>query len=522
MREFHHRAVLRSAAVAVTALIVGGILAAAPDGTADAASPAAPPFTQCPAIGASSGCEILLVVNPDNTISVQGDPSVGTYDGSDDTLVGIVNNSSSAIPAITVSGPGSGLAGFDGDGICTYAAGGISSGGGAGFSGDSYCDAQQLAGTSPQDYSGPGNSFTLDPSSKDDVEVDFPGNGLVGGASSYFSLEGALTAAVVTARKGGIKPARYVVLGDSVPYGHGLANPTKNKENGLAPDQPPSAQAWPSVVDAGLAGLAPLLDRQDGCALTGANGTYFDELAVSGAPSIDNKWTGSDSNCRYPRGIKVPPHKAIFPDEASAANLQNNPPALVTIQAGADDIDFAACLESLLGIPANPFMHVENCVDQTKKGYSLTRKVQTELASLTGGLSDTIQYIKDQAPSAQIVLVGYYQVVPAADASLTGTTFVCRDLRFSRKNGAWRTSIRAKADFLQQQLNNTISSAAGKYPGVAYFDISNLFQGHEMCTTDPWLFSGAWDAAHPNANGQQQIGQAVIADCEALPNRCIG
>ena len=49
---------------------------------------------------------------------------------------------------------------------------------------------------------------------------------------------------------------------------------------------------------------APLQDRQDGCDLVGSNGAHFDQLAVSGAPSIDNKWTGSDSDCRYPHGIR--------------------------------------------------------------------------------------------------------------------------------------------------------------------------------------------------------------------------
>jgi hypothetical protein len=121
------------------------------------------------------------------------------------------------------------------------------------------------------------------------------------------------------------------------------------------------------------------------------------------------------------------------------------------------------------------------------------------------------------------VLVDYYQIIPDANATLTGTSFpVCRDLRFSKKGGNWRTTIRAKADFLQQQLNDTIKSAAAKYPDVAFFDISNLFQGHEMCTTDTWLLDSVWDAAHPNATGQQQIGQAVIADCEKLANHCIG
>lgn len=146
------------------------------------------------------------MVNSNNTITVLGDSKVGPYDGSDDTLVGIINNSGKPVPAITVSGPGSGLAGFDGDGICTYATGGTTGGGGSGFTGDSYCTAQQLAGTDPEDYAGPGTSFTLDPNSQDDVEVDFAGSGLAAGSSTYFSLEGALTAAVITARNGGIIP----------------------------------------------------------------------------------------------------------------------------------------------------------------------------------------------------------------------------------------------------------------------------------------------------------------------------
>jgi lysophospholipase L1-like esterase len=316
--------------------------------------------------------------------------------------------------------------------------------------------------------------------------------------------------------------ARYVALGDSVPYGHGLANPTKGTKDGLPADQPPSPNAWPSVLQAGLPGLAPLHDRQNSCDLVGKNGSHFDQLAVSGAPSIDNAWTGPDSDCVYRRGVVVPEHKAVFLDELSAANLRSDPPGLVTIQAGADDIDFAACLASLLGVPETPWMHVENCVNGSPGKYTVTSKVKEELASLATGLSGSIAFIKNRAPKAQIVLVDYYQIIPSADATLKGSSAVCGDVRFSRKGGAWRSAIRSKAEFLQKQLNDTISSVAAKSHGVAFFDISSLFQGHEMCTTDTWLLDGSWDAAHPNATGQWQIGQAVLADCEKLTDHCIG
>jgi hypothetical protein len=176
---------LRTVAIVVSALSVSGGLCAA--GTASAASQQSPPFTECPAIGASPSCEILLVVNADKTVSVLGDPAVGPFDGSDDTLVGIINDSAAAVSAVTVSGPGSGLSLFDGDGIC--------SGDYGTWSGSSSCPY------GPTGYEGPGTSFVTDPSLPDSAEVDFKG-GLAPAATAYFSLEGALTSAELTAREG--------------------------------------------------------------------------------------------------------------------------------------------------------------------------------------------------------------------------------------------------------------------------------------------------------------------------------
>lgn len=181
--------------VAAAALAVG-LSAAVPAGPARAATVPAPPFTECPAIGQAPSCEILLVVNPDGTVSVANDPSVGPFDGSDDTLVGIVNNSQTAVKAVTVDGPGSGLAGFDGDGIC--------SGDYGTWNGSAGCPY------GPTGYEGPGTSFVTDPSNLDEAEVDFAG-GLAAGGTAYFSLEGALATAQLTARKGGL--ASFTVTG---------------------------------------------------------------------------------------------------------------------------------------------------------------------------------------------------------------------------------------------------------------------------------------------------------------------
>jgi hypothetical protein len=189
MFNSRHQRTFNVLAIAASSLAVGWGLAVAPAVPADAASAPTPPFTECPAIGDSPSCEILLVVNADNTVSVEGDPSVGPFDGSDDTLVGIINNSSKTVKAVTVSGPGSDLSGFDGDGIC--------SGDYGSWNGSAGCPY------GPTGYEGPGTSFVTDPSLPDSAEVDFTG-GLAPAGTVYFSLEGALTSAELTAREGGL------------------------------------------------------------------------------------------------------------------------------------------------------------------------------------------------------------------------------------------------------------------------------------------------------------------------------
>lgn len=209
MLKFRRRAAFKLIAVATSVLLTGGSLAVGAAVSANAASAPAPPFKQCPSIGASPSCEILLVVNANKTVNVVGDPSVGPFDGGDDTLVGIVNDSAKPVSAVTVSGPGSDLSGFDGDGIC--------SGDYGTWNGSAGCPY------GPTGYEGPGTSFVVSSSLPDSAEVDFTG-GLAPGASAYFSLEGALVSAQLTAREGHLG---FTVSGD-IPV---QPNPSQDTHN---------------------------------------------------------------------------------------------------------------------------------------------------------------------------------------------------------------------------------------------------------------------------------------------------
>src|SRR6202167_2972993 len=127
---------------------------------------------------------------------------------------------------------------------------------------------------------------------------------------------------------------RAVALGDSVPYGHGLANPYLTPQIGLPPgalSQGPSTEAYPTLVARDL-GLTMTV-RPTNCHLTG------DQLAISGAVADGNDNTSRDGQCPMPQQARN------LTDELAATGLVQHPARLVLLQDGADDIDFSACVE---------------------------------------------------------------------------------------------------------------------------------------------------------------------------------
>jgi len=191
------------------------------------------PFNECPAIGFDNSCGLLIVVSNNGEQVLQDDnngtsastPTAGQqtpYDNIDDTLVGIVNESSKPVYALQLSGSSTGtpLFGFEGDGICTYALNGASTSVGPGtggnslsnnpgYTGDSYCSAAQLAGASGptgpdpngSDYQGPDNTYSNISADTTTGNVNFTG-GLQPGSSTYFGLEDSLASNQVNVQFG--------------------------------------------------------------------------------------------------------------------------------------------------------------------------------------------------------------------------------------------------------------------------------------------------------------------------------
>jgi hypothetical protein len=153
-------------------------------------------FPQCPPIGNDEGCQVLITVNPDGTGTVTEDPSTGPYEGAEDALVGLQNNSAGKVTSINLSSSLD-IFGFDGDGICSSA-----------ITSPPYTHpAPAGCPFGPTEYEGPGTSFSNISSDTTSGTVDFnppigpSGAACSGGASgsgtssAYFSLEESISAA---------------------------------------------------------------------------------------------------------------------------------------------------------------------------------------------------------------------------------------------------------------------------------------------------------------------------------------
>lgn len=331
--------------------IVVGVLiwCAGATGAATAATPqAAPKFTECPHVGADTGCQYLIKVTDLATSMATdaGQPAfannlAGTHEKGTptDALIGVVNNSSRPLTRLNISGPITFE--FDGDGICDNASGPVPAGceradgsttcgalnGGCSFPpapGEpaNYIAPGAVAGTLyfpngdvPNGYEGPTTWFSNVPSSLASGTVNFA-PALAPGASTYFSLEGTPTNFPVTTGVSGTQAAAgmrgsrlYVPSGINVVTRGTVSGGTGRPKGSLTFDlfRSSSCTARAAISSKQKLGARPTATARLGVR---SPGTYYAQIRYSG----DSKNAAAQTNCgsamiivprRGPAGLPV-------------------------------------------------------------------------------------------------------------------------------------------------------------------------------------------------------------------------
>jgi len=151
---------------------------------------------------------------------------------------------------------------------------------------------------------------------------------------------------------------------------------------------------------------------------------------------------------------------------------------LVTISIGGNDAGFADVMTDCnLGSD-------QSCVDRNAEAQAFAQ------SELPGRLDGVYTEIRNRAPSAQVVVLGYphiYQLNGDCAVGLSET-----------KRGAINSSADVLAD---------VTAGRASAFGFTFVDARSSFAGHEICSAgDWWLNSVTWpieESYHPTASGQQ-------------------
>jgi lysophospholipase L1-like esterase len=160
--------------------------------------------------------------------------------------------------------------------------------------------------------------------------------------------------------------------------------------------------------------------------------------------------------------------------------------ALVTIGIGGND---GAVFSRLIGCAANGVGTVACGAD-----------LEAAIDDVGGHLTEAIAAVRERAPEAEVVVVGYPQII-APDAS-------CPD----------RLPIRAEDAPALAALNerlHTVQEAAAAAADTPYADLFEASRGHDVCSDDPWVNGqqttpGVGLALHPLAAGQVAAAELVV------------
>jgi lysophospholipase L1-like esterase len=153
---------------------------------------------------------------------------------------------------------------------------------------------------------------------------------------------------------------------------------------------------------------------------------------------------------------------------------------LVTITAGGNDVDFTAVIDACKTGVDTCEAAVESAVDVAEN-------------QVARALADDYALIRDAAPHATIAALGYPHL-------------------FSTKRGSESPLSPAAARVFNRgvdRLNKIIKQSAKSVPGTVYVDVTKNFRGHEVGSSDPWIYFNPLDDEdlynfHPNAEGYEK------------------
>jgi lysophospholipase L1-like esterase len=254
------------------------------------------------------------------------------------------------------------------------------------------------------------------------------------------------------------------------------------------PSAPPTSLSYVALGDSYVAApLVPVTDVANGCFRSSSN-----------YPSIVAKRLGAELDDRSCGGASTRDFvKSQFPDVPAQLTALKPSVDVVTVGIGGNDEKVFGQLvgrcpalraQDPQGSPCRAAMHASGR-DALLASLDRTGVVVTRL----------LREVHQRAPKAQVIVVGYPQIVSAGNA--------CSELPLARGDYRYAEQVNyALTQMLRRAAQATRST---------YVDVWSASKGHDICSADPWI-NGSVDnekqAAryHPFANEQAAVAGLVL------------
>lgn len=179
--------------------------------------------------------------------------------------------------------------------------------------------------------------------------------------------------------------------------------------------------------------------------------------------------------------------------------------ALVTLEIGGNDIDFAGVLTRCVELDLIPTLVSSGASDlspcRAKYTSGGTDQIHQKIQTAADNLANVLTQIKQRAPHARVYVVGYPALFPSGGAACGSTLGItAADVAFLNTE--------------EVALNNMLRQHA-QSAGAVYVDTYTASVGHDACSDpstrwiEPLIPSSPAAPMHPNAAGEQGMAAAI-------------
>lgn len=190
--------------------------------------------------------------------------------------------------------------------------------------------------------------------------------------------------------------------------------------------------------------------------------------------------------------------------------------SLVTLGIGGNDLGFTNVLRACM--VRVPLMEATACRDQEEE-------ILSRMEEFDATLEDIVRAVRDRAPDARILVVGYPRIFTADPSGMYYTLAPGDQEWLNETLRDFNTRVRTNVAELDAEIVEE-----GQTGSVEYVRMSTAIEGHEVGTDEPWLngvlLGGFTEGVevdhgtfHPNARGHKAFAQRVLRQLNQGPDR---